>query len=509
MTNITSSLRSNSELINQVTPTIKVDTMCGMTHVSWDNSQAFTPVGQLVFFSQFLTCSKIFKDWVDDAPLSYKSNNAPETKDILGTLLLSVLSGHKRYTHMNEIAGDEVSAEILDLNKICSEDSTRRAIKRMDEGDALNWLNRHLKNSWEPMTEYDWILDIDSTVKPVFGHQEGAKIGYNPAYKGRPSYSYHSYFIANIRICLGVEVRSGNEHGGSFALPKLFELIDSMAEENRPFLIRGDVSYGSDNMMKECEARLIRYLFKLKMTSGPKNLIRDIENSNPEWVNAGQGWQGHKSTIRLQGWEQQRDVLILRRQHKSKKTVVAKAIEDKQPTLFPEILEDEKATEWEYCVLVTNLNRSVLEITQHYRDRGDCENNYDENKNQWGWGGFTTQDLASTRIMASLVALISNWWNVYTRLAIPEKHAEAITSRPLLLDAVGIMVKTSRQRFVRLCSSNAAFEKIAKITQEISAFLTSLAASQLDFKQRWRAIIQQAFILFRRPQLATAIESRE
>ena len=29
--------------------------------------------------------------------------------------------------------------------------------------------------------------------------------------------------------------------------------------------------------------------------------------------------------------------------------------------------------------------------------------------------------------MAGIVALISNWWNVYTRLAIPEKHAEAIT----------------------------------------------------------------------------------
>ena len=82
---------------------------------------------------------------------------------------------------MNEISGDEVSAEILDLNKVCSEDSTRRGVKRMDENDTLNWLNHHLKKSWEPMTAYNWILDIDSTVKPVFGHQQGAEIGYNPA----------------------------------------------------------------------------------------------------------------------------------------------------------------------------------------------------------------------------------------------------------------------------------------------------------------------------------------
>ena len=190
------------------------------------------------------------------------------------------------------------------------------------------------------------------------------------------------------------------------------------------------------------------------------------------------------------------------------KAVVTKAIEDKQPTLFPELIEDEKATEWEYCFWLTNLNRSVLEIAQHYRDRGDCENNYDENKNQWGWGGFTTQDLASTRIIAAIIALISNWWNVYSRLAIPEKHAEAITRRPLLLDAVGVMVKTSRQRFVRLCSTHAAAEKITKVTQAISQFLTSLTASQLDFQQRWSAIIQQAFIVFKRAKLTPTIESR-
>ena len=403
-------------------------------------------------------------------------------KDILGSLLLSILSGHNRYTHMNEISGDEVSAEILDLNKICSEDSSRRGVKRMEEMAALDWLNTHLKKSWEPMTENDWILDIDSTVKPVFGHQEGAKVGYNPSYKGRPSYSYHSYFIANIRICLGVEVRSGNEHGGSFALTKLFELIDSIPQGNRPFLIRGDVSYGSDNMMKQCEQRHQHYLLKLRMSTGTKSLIHEIENSDSKWENAGQGWQGQKSSICLQGWDAPRDVIILRRQHISKKIAVKKAILDKQPSLFPELTDDEKASEWEYCVLVTNLNRSVLEMAQHYRDRGDCENNYDENKNQWGWAGFTTQDLASTRIMAGVIALISNWWNFYARLAISEKHAEAITSRPLLLNAVGVMVKTSRQRFIRLCSNNAASEKIAKITQGISLFLTDLTASQLDFK---------------------------
>lgn len=53
--------------------------------------------------------------------------------------------------------------------------------------------------------------------------------------------------------------------------------------------------------------------------------------------------------------------------------------------------------------------REVLALAQLYRDRADAENNFDELKNQWGWGGFTTQDLARCRIMARMVALVYNW----------------------------------------------------------------------------------------------------
>ena len=79
----------------------------------------------------------------------------------------------------------------------------------------------------------------------------------------------------------------------------------------------------------------------------------------------------------------------------------------------------------------------IYTIAQHYRDRADSENNFDELKNQWGWGGFTTKDLKRCRIMARTVALIYNWWSLFVRLANLDKHLEAVTSRPLLLHDVG------------------------------------------------------------------------
>ncbi len=86
-----------------------------------------------------------------------------------------------------------------------------------------------------------------------------------------------------------------------------------------------------------------------------------------------------------------------------------------------------------------DLAYDTLAIAQLYRDRGDAENAFDELKNQWGWGGFTTHDLKRCRFTAMTVALAYNWWSLFVRLAHPQARLEAITSRPFLLSAIGRM----------------------------------------------------------------------
>jgi len=108
------------------------------------------------------------------------------------------------------------------------------------------------------------------------------------------------------------------------------------------------------------------------------------------------------------GWSRQRRVVVLRRRLK-KDSMVASVGEDASELQlsFPEI--DEEVAIHEYAVLFTSLDAKVLTIAQLYRDRADCENAFDELKNQWGWGGFTTQDLKRCRLAAHMVALVYNW----------------------------------------------------------------------------------------------------
>src|SRR5205823_5137853 len=106
--------------------------------------------------------------------------------------LLSVLSGHWRYAHMSAIRGDGVNPDLLGMKKVASEDSVRRGLKALEKNESEHWMKRHLKACYEPLLEEPWILDMDSTVKPLYGHQEDAKLGYNPTKPGRPSHVYHS-----------------------------------------------------------------------------------------------------------------------------------------------------------------------------------------------------------------------------------------------------------------------------------------------------------------------------
>jgi hypothetical protein len=51
-------------------------------------------------------------------------------------------------------------------------------------------------------------LDADVTIKPLYGHQEGAQLGYNPHKPGRPSHTLNTFPIANLRLVLDVEVQA-------------------------------------------------------------------------------------------------------------------------------------------------------------------------------------------------------------------------------------------------------------------------------------------------------------
>ena len=137
------------------------------------------------------------------------------------------------------------------------------------------------------------------------------------------------------------------------------------------------------------------------------------------------------------------------------------------------------------------MNDDIFTLAQHYRDRGDAENNFDELKNQWGWLGFTTHDHARSEMMTLFVALVYNWWSLFTRLSDPHKRAEAITTRLLLLHAIGRKTSHSNQSTLTLTSLHAEATKIQVAMKAVTGFLGHIRsiAEQLKPVARWRLIL--------------------
>jgi hypothetical protein len=69
-------------------------------------------------------------------------------------------------------------------------------------------------------------LDIDTTVTPVFGEQQGAAVGPNPRYHGRPSYHPIVARIAETGTFVGALLRPGDTGFGAAEAPLLQQWID-------------------------------------------------------------------------------------------------------------------------------------------------------------------------------------------------------------------------------------------------------------------------------------------
>lgn len=470
-----------------------VDTPGGRFHAEWDVQAPVTREGQLIFFFQFLQAGGRWERLLGDCPLHYTGNRGSGAENVLGTAMLSILCGHWRYAHINAVRGDGINPGLLGMKGTVSEDAVRLGIGRIVQKEGLTWLGGHILEGIAPALGLPWILDIDVTIKPLYGHQQGAQIGYNPQKPGRPSHVYHSYFVANLRICLGVEIRPGNEHAAARGLPALWETLEKLPRHQWPTFSRGDCGYGSESVMLEHEERELPYLFKLRHTARVKELVLRMMRQGARWQDCGDGWQAMETTLRLGNWSKARRVILVR----EAPSVAPVALpgkkrrgKDRQSDLPHAHGEgwDACATPWggKIAVLVTSLDERsfpTVAMPRHYRERADAENCFDELKNQWGWAGYTSRRLASCQIMANFIALVYNWWSLYVRFYDGGHHREAIRARPMLMSGVGRQVQSGGQRTVKVSVLHENGDGIARAVTLISKELHQIRA----ITERWSA----------------------
>jgi hypothetical protein len=124
----------------------------------------------------------------------------------------ALIFGLSRLEHMNALKTDPGYKLLKGADRVPDERTLRHLLGQVgpDEVEAMPRINQallELKARTEPPREV-W-LDIDDTVITLFGNQEGAEVGYNPRYRGRPSHKAKAAFIAGTTELVNAQLYDG------------------------------------------------------------------------------------------------------------------------------------------------------------------------------------------------------------------------------------------------------------------------------------------------------------
>lgn len=173
-------------------------------------------------------------------------------------------------------------------------------------------------------------------------------------------------------------------------------------------MVRGDSGYGNEGILLQLEERDRPCLLRLRRTANVQRLAsRQFERQDCSRAD-NQGCQMVEDQLQLHGWSKKRRVVIVRQRIRGG-IARARRVDGKQLRLDlagPSVHEGERLRE--HAVMVTDVACPIEAIGQLYRDRADCENGFDELKNQWGMSGFTVQDINRCQATERACALVYN-----------------------------------------------------------------------------------------------------
>ena len=196
--------------------------------ISFTNKE-ITPWGGLVFLKRML--QKIgFRERVKGgSALPHPgSNRGYQPWTILEGFIASIWCGANRFLHTEVTRHDGVLGRIFDWKQTPAQDVYKRFFSKFKQSTNHNvseyfysWIFDHVRFD-------NFTLDFDSSIMTRYGVQEGAKKGYNPVKKGRPSHHPLIAFIGDVKLVANMWLRSGDASSANNFLSFLEDTLSKL-----------------------------------------------------------------------------------------------------------------------------------------------------------------------------------------------------------------------------------------------------------------------------------------
>ena len=361
-------------------------------------------------------------------------NAKNDTGTMLSILILGILSGMNRISKIENFTLDPLLQQLFGLTEKISDSAIIDRLKRFSmkqTSEYMEIIGKISETIHKKLGTIKDILDLDSSVKTVYGNQQGAEKGFNGQKKGAKSYHPLMAFLGSTKECLLSWLRPGNAYTATGADEFIKQVFGMLPTGIKSLLVRADSGFFSEKLISVIEEKSgMNYLIKVKL----KNMTSVLIGQDWQSVPGMPGVEICDFDYRPASWAKARHFSALR---------ILKNIE-KDGRLFP-------TKNWEYFCYCTDIVDSPLQIHRIYGDRGTSENWIENVKNQMFAGQLLTNEFWANEALwlSSIMAYnISVWMRKLSGDI--SWHQEPATFRAWFIQLAGKVVKSGRQVFLKM-----------------------------------------------------------
>jgi hypothetical protein len=366
-------------------------------------TERLSPFGGLLGLIKFLDLLKVEEvfDKIYRGPS--REPNLGHYRMVVGILMLLFI-GFNRLWHFVYIRLDAMVCGFFQLVRLPAASTFWRYVDSLgiNQANSIAKLSSVLRErAWHLCgLKYRRIhLSIDTTAETVYGNQQGGRLGYNTAHRGKKAYRPVLCFVDETRECLLGKLRKGDVLDGEESAAFITTIKSHLPGCVKKVLLRADGEFFCwESVFAATEAgfHFIIANKKAKPPFDPRNWYQP-RRSNPI--------QYHSCLYQPIGW-------------KFPCRFVAMRIPKEQDTapgqpLQGELFEEDRYT---YRVFCTDLRGKAHKIISKYDKRADAENLIGEAKRE-GLDAIPSAKFKTNYAFFQIVMLAYNLWRYYKLLA--------------------------------------------------------------------------------------------
>jgi len=390
----------------------------------------------------FMNKQGFYKQLRNTLTLQRSDNATWQLEDAVYLTTGGIIAGADALSSIKTVWSDPVLREIDGWQSIPDDTTLARIFKECGEADVadLQKLNHKLRNQiWKKLQQLHkgslkrrkscWI-DIDSTVKTVFGNQEGAVKGFNAKKKGALSYHPLLAFCAHTKEIVQGILRPGNVYTSNGVVEFVKQIQSNFS--GKRIILRGDSGFFSGKLLDLLDANNDGYLIKVKM----KNLDELLARQNWRSVRNRPGYEQCRFEYACKDWSRARSFVAIRREKPKEKT---------------EQLSFYESVEYDNFCYVQSEDFNPWKTHKTYGKRATCETWIEESKNQMALAHIKTASFFANAAILQCAVLAYNIVRWMAALSNNKRliRWEAKTIRCFIIRVAGRRVKGSRKLLLK------------------------------------------------------------